>query len=90
MLTSSFSPFLSMFPILLWTISINFSTRNFMTENSFSLDVWKNKSCSEKGVLTLTYTIPTLKGGYLDFSHFTELKNILVLLYIAEIYMKKQ
>ena len=26
------------------------------------------------------------KGGYLDFSHFTELKNI----YITEIYMKKQ
>ena len=27
-----------------------------------------------------------LKGGYLDFSHLTELKNI----YITEIYMKKQ
>ena len=26
------------------------------------------------------------KGGYLDFSHLTELKNI----YINEIYMKKQ
>ena len=26
-----------------------------------------------------------LKGGYLDFSHLTELKNI----YYAEIYMKK-
>ena len=26
------------------------------------------------------------KGGYLDFSHLTELKNI----YITEIYMKKQ
>ena len=28
----------------------------------------------------------TLKGGYLDFSHLTELKNI----YITEIYLKKQ
>ena len=28
----------------------------------------------------------TLKGGYLDFSHLTELKNI----YITEIYMRKQ
>ena len=27
-----------------------------------------------------------LKGGYLDFSHLTELKNI----YITEIYMKKK
>ena len=27
-----------------------------------------------------------LKGGYLDFSHLTELENI----YITEIYMKKQ
>ena len=27
-----------------------------------------------------------LKGGYLDFSHLAELKNI----YITEIYMKKQ
>ena len=27
-----------------------------------------------------------IKGGYLDFSHLTELKNI----YITEIYMKKQ
>ena len=27
-----------------------------------------------------------LKGGYLDFSHLTKLKNI----YITEIYMKKQ
>ena len=26
------------------------------------------------------------KGGYLDFSHLTELRNI----YITEIYMKKQ
>ena len=26
------------------------------------------------------------KGGYLDFSHLTELKNI----YVTEIYMKKQ
>ena len=29
---------------------------------------------------------PSLKGGYLDFSHLTELKNI----YITEIYMKKK
>ena len=28
----------------------------------------------------------SFKGGYLDFSHLTELKNI----YITEIYMKKQ
>ena len=27
-----------------------------------------------------------LKGGYLDFSHLTELRNI----YITEIYMEKQ
>ena len=27
-----------------------------------------------------------LKGGYLDFSHFTELRNI----YITEIYIRKQ
>ena len=27
-----------------------------------------------------------LKGGYLDFSHLTELKNI----YLTEIYMKKK
>ena len=27
-----------------------------------------------------------IKGGYLDFSHLTELKNI----YFTEIYMKKQ
>ena len=27
-----------------------------------------------------------LKGGYLDFSHLTEMKNI----YMTEIYMKKQ
>ena len=30
--------------------------------------------------------VPNIKGGYLDFSHLTELKNI----YITEIYMKKQ
>ena len=29
---------------------------------------------------------PHLKGGYLDFSHLTELENI----YITEIYMRKQ
>ena len=29
-----------------------------------------------------------LKGGHLDFSHLTELKNIYI--YITEIYMKKQ
>ena len=28
----------------------------------------------------------SIKGGYLDFSHLTELKNV----YITEIYMKKQ
>ena len=28
----------------------------------------------------------SVKGGYLDFSHLTELKNI----YITEFYMKKQ
>ena len=33
----------------------------------------------------LYHSIPDLKGGYLDFSHLTELKNI----YITEIYMKK-
>ena len=31
-------------------------------------------------------TIPNFKGGYLDFSHLPELKNI----YITEIYMKKE
>ena len=31
-------------------------------------------------------TIPNSKGGYLDFSHLPELKNI----YITEIYMKKE
>ena len=30
--------------------------------------------------------MPYVKGGYLDFSHLTELKNIC----ITEIYMKKQ
>ena len=32
------------------------------------------------------YFIRVIKGGYLDFSHLTELKNI----YITEIYMRKQ
>ena len=36
--------------------------------------------------LTLYYTIQSFKGGYLDFSHLTELSN----LYITEIYMTKQ
>ena len=42
--------------------------------------------------MTLTFDLRELnlhlfiKGGYLDFSHLTELKNI----YITEIYMKKQ
>ena len=36
---------------------------------------------------TLQTTISNLiKGGHIDFLHFTELKNI----YITEIYMKKQ
>ena len=35
-----------------------------------------DKCCGKRG----------LKGGHLDFSHLTELKNI----YITEIYMKKQ
>ena len=39
-----------------------------------------------KEALTLYHTIPTFKGGYLNFSHLTELKNI----YIIDIYMKKQ
>ena len=30
-------------------------------------------------------SLDSVKGGYLDFSHLTELKNI----YITEIYMKK-
>ena len=32
------------------------------------------------------FFLSEVKGGYLDFSHLTELKNI----YITEIYMKKQ
>ena len=32
------------------------------------------------------YAVCDIKGGYLDFSHLSELKNI----YITEIYMKKQ
>ena len=32
------------------------------------------------------YLTGELKGGYLDFSHLTELKNI----YITEVHMKKQ
>ena len=35
---------------------------------------------------TLYHTIPTFKGGYLDFSHLSELKSI----YITEIYIKKK
>ena len=34
----------------------------------------------------LTKLCLTLKGGYLDFSHLTELENM----YINEIYMRKQ
>ena len=36
--------------------------------------------------LTVYHTMPTFKGGYLDFSHHTELKKI----YITEMYLKKQ
>ena len=36
--------------------------------------------------LSLSSRYTHLKGGYLDFSHLTELKDI----YIIEIYMKKQ
>ena len=32
------------------------------------------------------YWVRALKGGYLEFSHLTELRNI----YITEIYMKKK
>ena len=38
------------------------------------------------GYLCHRYSYLGLKGGYLDFSHLTELMNI----YITEIYMKKQ
>ena len=36
--------------------------------------------------IDLPLPVIQIKGGYLDFSHLTELKNI----YIAEMYMKKQ
>ena len=44
-------------------------------------------SCTEQTIKHLgPYSPNILKGGYFDFSHLTELKNI----YITEIYMKKQ
>ena len=48
--------------------------------------VWMGFTCI---LLTNTFLVGhywDFKGGYLDFSHLTELKNI----YIMEIYMKKQ
>ena len=39
-----------------------------------------------KGPRPTSYSLIILKGGYLDFSHLIELKNI----YITEISMKKQ
>ena len=37
-------------------------------------------------LLVRLHVYRSIKGGYLEFSHLTELKNI----YITEIYMKKQ
>ena len=36
--------------------------------------------------LTMLNSLPLFKGGYLDFSHLTELKKI----YMTGIYMEKQ
>ena len=67
-----------------------------MFSKGFFLRVVKSKECVIKlkiavlcphvlQYISMNFVWMFIKGGYLDFSHLTELKNI----YITEMYMKK-
>ena len=55
-------------------------------------EYWQSRGSNQEPPVHKSATLPTelwgpkrVKGGYLDFSHVTELENI----YITEIYLKK-